>query len=61
MKAAELMEEFGIVRVCGHVRRRPNWRKRNVVWGYVVVSPYYRSTPGAGPLRSATSEGEYVY
>ena len=61
MKARELMEEFGIVRVCGHIRRRPNWRKRNVVWGYVVVSPYYRSTPGAGPLRSATSEGEYVY
>ena len=59
MKAKELMEEFGIVRVCGHIRRKPNWRYRNVR-GFVVVSPYYRSTPGAGPLRGATSEGEYV-
>ena len=60
MKAAELLEEFGIVRVCGHIRRRPNWRRRYSARGYVVVSPYYRSTPGAGPLRGATSEGEYV-
>ena len=53
MKARELMEEFGIVRVRSHFRRVPKW-------GYVVVSAYYRSTPGTGPLRGATSEGEYV-
>ena len=54
MKAKELMEEFGIVRVRGYVRRLPGWK-------YVFVSTYYRATPGTGPLRGATSEGEYVY
>ena len=56
MKAKELMEEFGIVRVRGHFRRAPKWGPA----AHVVVSAYYRATPGTGPLRSATSEGEYV-
>ena len=56
MKAKELMEDFGIVRVRGHFRRAPKWGPA----AHVVVSAYYRATPGTGPLRSATSEGEYV-